>query len=101
MKDNKGITLTSLIIYIIGVLIAVSTISTLTTFFSKNIRMSNINTNTMQYTKFSSIFLNEINNKNNKIISYKTEGEGFSKVSYIIFSSRKSIYIYRWKQNNI
>ena len=37
MKDSKGITLTSLIIYIIGMLIVVSIISTLTSFFYKNV----------------------------------------------------------------
>lgn len=88
MKNSKGITLTSLIIYIIGMLIVVSVISTLTTFFSKNINIGDINNNTMQYTKFSSVFLEEINTKNNKVISYKTTGEGLNKVSYIIFSSR-------------
>ena len=39
MKGNKGITLTSLIIYIIGMMIVVALISTLTAFFSKNIKM--------------------------------------------------------------
>ena len=101
MKGNKGITLTSLIIYIIGMMIVVALISTLTTFFSKNIKMSDINSNTKQYTKFSSIFLDEINAKDNKVISYKTTGEVLNKISYIIFSSRKSIYIYRWKSDNI
>ena len=33
--------------------------------------------------------------EDNKDISYKTTGEGLNKVSNIIFSSRKSIYIYR------
>lgn len=95
MKGNKGITLTSLIIYITAMMVVVALISTLTTFFSKNIKMSDINSNTKQYTKFSSIFLDEINAKDNKVISYKTTGECLNKISYIIFSSRKSIYIYR------
>ncbi len=101
MKSNKGITLTSLIIYIIGMMIVVALISTLTLFFSKNIKIGNINTNTKQYTKFSSIFLDEINANDNKVISYKTTGEGLNKVSYIIFSSRKSVYIYRRKSSYI
>ena len=37
MKNNKGVTLTSLIIYVIGMVIVVASISTLTTFFYKNI----------------------------------------------------------------
>ena len=67
MKSNKGITLTSLIIYIIGMTIAVALISTLMSFFTKNIKVENINNDTTQYTKFSSIFSDEINNKNNII----------------------------------
>ena len=51
MKGNKGITLTSLIIYITAMMVVVALISTLTTFFSKNIKMSDINSNTKQYTK--------------------------------------------------
>ena len=51
MKNNKGVTLTSLIIYVIGMVIVVASISTLTTFFYKNIDTSAINDNTTtQYT---------------------------------------------------
>lgn len=84
MKNNKGITLTSLIIYVIGMTIMVATIATLTSFFYKNINVGNINTDTTQYTKFSSIFSEEINRKNNKVIECKEFTNG---ISYIIFSS--------------
>lgn len=84
MKNNNGITLTSLIIYIIGMTIMVATIATLTSFFYKNINVGNINTDTTQYTKFSSIFSEEINRKNNKVIECKEFTNG---ISYIIFSS--------------
>ena len=36
MKNNKGVTLTSLIIYVIGMTIVVATIATLTSFFYKS-----------------------------------------------------------------
>ena len=85
MKSNKGITLTSLIIYIIGMTIAVALISTLMSFFTKNIKVENINNDTTQYTKFSSIFSDEINNKNNIIVDCQTSGSGNGKVSYIVF----------------
>ena len=42
MKNNKGITLTSLIIYIIGMLIVIATIATLTSFFYKNVNINEI-----------------------------------------------------------
>ena len=56
MKKNNGITLTSLIIYVTGMLLVVTTIATLTSFFYKNIDIKAINNDTTQYTKFSSIF---------------------------------------------
>lgn len=84
MKSNKGITLTSLIIYVIGMTIMVATIATLTSFFYKNIDIGEINSDTTQYTKFSSILSEEINTEHNSVIDCKTLTDG---VSYIIFSS--------------
>ena len=94
MKSNKGITLTSVIIYVIGMTIIVALLSTLTSFFYKNINMENLTNDTAtQFTKFSSIFTEEINKENNSIIDCKTtlkdtEDEDKNvENSYIIFSS--------------
>lgn len=84
MKKNNGITLTSLIIYVTGMLLVVTTIATLTSFFYKNIDIKAINNDTTQYTKFSSIFGEEINRNNNSIIDCKSLSDG---ISYIVFSS--------------
>ena len=84
MKNNKGITMISLITYIIGLTIVLALIATLTSFFFKNINAKDVNSDTTQYTKFSSLFLEEINNKNNSVIDCKSLTNG---VSYIIFSS--------------
>lgn len=84
MKSNKGITMISLITYIMGLTIVLALVATLTTFFFKNISAKDLNSDTTQYTKFSSIFLEEINNKNNSVIDCKPLTNG---VSYIIFSS--------------
>ncbi len=100
MKSDKGITLNSLIIYIIGMLIVITLISTLTTFFSKNISTKDMNSNTLQYTKFSSVFLTEINSKGNKVVQCKTTGEGANKVSYIVFSSGNQ-YTYMGENKSI
>lgn len=100
MRSNKAITLTSLIIYVIGMVIVVSTIATITSFFYKNIDIENINDDsTTQYTKFLSIFSDEINKGNNRVVDCKITEENGEKISYIIFTSgnqytfkNKSIY---------
>lgn len=94
MKNNKGITMISLITYIMGLTIVLALIATLTTFFFKNISAKDLNSDTTQYTKFSSIFLEEINNKNNSVIECKSLNNG---VSYIIFSSGNQ---YTFNANN-
>lgn len=102
MKNNKGITLISLITYILGMTIVVALIATLTSYFYKNIDTSGVNNDTTQYTKFSSVFLEETNKNNNSVIDCKSLKDG---ISYIIFASKnqytfdensKSIY-----KNNI
>lgn len=89
MKSNKGITLTSLIVYVIGMTIMVATIATLTSFFYKNIDVEDLNSDTNQYTKFTSVLSKEINRKDNSIIDCKQlkDDVGNIIVSYIIFSS--------------
>ncbi len=84
MKNNKGVTMISLITYIIGLTIVLALIATLTSYFHENISIKDINSDTTQYTKFSSVFLEEINNKNNSVIDCKQLTNG---TSYIIFSS--------------
>lgn len=99
--NDKGITLTSLIIYIIGMTIIIGIISTITSFFYKNVDIVNINNDTStEYTKFSSIFTEEINKENNYIIECKTYEENEKKISYIIFSSGNQ-YTFNQKNNSI
>ncbi len=100
MKDNRGITLTSLIIYVIGMVIVVSLIATLTTFFYKNVNVDNISKDTTQYTKFSNLFLDEINKKDNEIVECKTTEEDGQKISYIIFSDGNQ-YTYKAENKSV
>ena len=68
--------------------IVVSLIATLTTFFYKNVNVDNISKDTTQYTKFSSIFSEEINRKDNSVVKCKELSKELSnETSYIIFSS--------------
>lgn len=100
MKDNRGITLTSLIIYVIGMVIVVSLIATLTTFFYKNVNVDNISKDTTQYTKFSNLFLDEINKKDNDIVECKTTEDHGQKISYIIFSDGNQ-YTYKAENKSV
>ena len=105
MKNNRGITLTSLIIYIIGMLIVIATIATLTSFFYRNVDINELERlSTEQFTEFSSIFSKEINKKNNKVIECKTNIEVIDgndyKISYIIFSIGNQ-YTYKQESNTI
>ena len=100
MKNNRGITLTSLIIYVIGMVIVVSLIATLTTFFYKNVNVDNISKDTTQYTKFSNLFLDEINKKDNDIVECKTTEEDGQKISYIIFSDGNQ-YTYKAENKSV
>lgn len=79
MRSDRGITLTSLIIYVIGMIIVVGIIATFTSFFYKNVNIEDINKDATQYTKFSSLFLEDINKDSNYVVDCKT--------NYIIFAS--------------
>ena len=101
MKNSKGITLISLIVYVVGMTLVVALIATITSFFYKNINVGDINTdNTTQFTKFSSVFSDEINREDNAVIDCKTYTENSIKISYIIFSSGNQ-YTFKKENNSI
>ncbi|MBR3249302.1 MAG: hypothetical protein IKF83_01220 [Clostridia bacterium] len=82
MKSQKGVTLTSLIIYIIAMVIVVGTTATLTNYFYGNIdKLSERTQASKEYTSFNSYFTGEINKKGNQVL--KDE----SNESKIIFTS--------------
>lgn len=97
MKNQRGITLTSLSIYIIGMMVVIGIIATLTTFFYKNMNKIDDKNVSTDYTKFTNIFSSEINQKGNTIIEAKTYIENNKKISYIIFSSGNQ---YTYKEEN-
>lgn len=88
MKTENGITMISVIIYVIGMLIVVSIVSVLTGYFYQNVSIHSTENNQMkQYTKFSSYFTQEVNLTGNRIVETKTYNINEKIVSYIIFSS--------------
>ena len=70
MKSENGVTLTSLIIYVIAMVIVVGITATLTNYFYGNIEMlTNRTQSSKEYTAFNSYFTDDINKKDNKILA--------------------------------
>lgn len=67
MKNQKGITLVSLVIYIVLLFIILSILTIITNHFSSNVKyLSNTNKNISQINKFNMYFVNDVK-KNNDI----------------------------------
>lgn len=102
MKNEKGITLVSLLIYVIAMLITITIISVMTSYYYQNIDISDDKYTSMtEYTRFNSYFSEEVNRKNNNILEISNNTEQ----NFIAFSSgnqytfvpeNKAIY-----QNNV
>ena len=90
MQNEKGITLTSVTIYVIAMLIIIAIISVLTSYFYRNVDINSVSEDlNQQYTKFNSYFIEEVNKKGNKLLESgeieNKSGNGIQK--YIVFSS--------------
>lgn len=91
MRSNRGITLTSLILYVALILIALGILATLTSSFRVNIKdLNQEGTNNYEFDKFNVSFLQEV----------KKDGNGISSVnaSEIIFTTNNK---YTFKDNSI
>ena len=90
MRSERGITLISVTIYVIVMLIIISVITVLTSYFYRNVDINSVSENlNQQYTRFNTYFTEEINKKGNKILATgETESTtGDEPQRYIIFSS--------------
>ena len=88
MKSERGVTLISIIIYVMALTITVIIISRISTYFYKNINnvSSNVSADS-EYIKFNSYFTDEINIEENEV-------EKWDK-NYIIFSKSENQYTYK------
>lgn len=103
MKTEKGVTLISVLVYVIAMVIVIAVISALTGYFYSNV---DINTESQdiskQYTKFNSFFTEDINKSGNIIIDSDTESENpyivfANKNQYTFIKNNKAIYFNRIK----
>ena len=64
MRSEKGITLISLIIYVIALTIVIGIIAVISGYFYKNVATASVDVEPMvEYTKFNSFFSEEVNYK--------------------------------------
>lgn len=72
-KKQEGVTLISLTVYIIVMVIVVSVVGIISTYFYTNLSKTGNSIDPItEYTKFNSFFTNEINYENIKILDCKT-----------------------------
>lgn len=75
MKSNRGITLTSLVIYVIGLVIVIAVMGNFTGFFYKNLEYTTMNQNSNeQYSRFLSYITKDANS--DKLIYVKSGVNG-------------------------
>ena len=105
MKNNKGITLTSLVIYIIGLVVLVGTMATLTRYFYNNLDQTTLeNKVSKEYTEFTNYITNDINSNKIENVFIREEGKEVL-IKFIDYSSHKyaftedSIYYVEIKDN--
>ena len=94
MKQENGITLISLIIYVIGMTVIVAVMATISGYFYNNTKnMGDSIDPLIEYTRFISFFSNEMNLDNIKVLECKTtyvdENNESSDIinSYIVFDN--------------
>ncbi len=87
MKSEKGITVTSLIIYVIALTVVIASIAMLSNYFYRNTSAVTGNINPItEYTKFNTFFSEEVNHSNIKVLECKQEGEE-GEGNYIVFDN--------------
>lgn len=76
MKSQKGVALTSIIVYIIIMLVVISIISVITSFFYNNVEEVGKDIDPSQeFTRFTSFLVDDINKTNNEIKECSNDGE--------------------------
>ena len=94
MKTEKGVTLISVLVYVIAMVIVIAVIASLTGYFYSNVDINMESQDiSKQYTKFNSFFTDDINKSGNIVIDSDTESEN----PYIVFANKNQ---YTFIKNN-
>lgn len=88
MKNQKGITLVSLLVYIIVMIIIIGGLSTISYNFYKNTQALEVDTeDIVEFSNFNEYFIKEIKKANNKIDNISEDG------TYIVFTDGNSFML--------
>lgn len=87
MKNNKGITLISLAMYVVAFAIIAGIVGTITSFFYTNVTELRESADSLgEFEKFNASFLEEIKKADNKVVSIENEGRKITFTSGVIYS---------------
>lgn len=102
MKSEKGVTLISLIIYVIAMIITVTIMTIVTSYFYKNVDVTTEKyTYFSEFTKFESYFSEEVNRQGNRIIEINPENsDGLQDTAEQIFIEFSSGNQYTYVREN-
>ena len=108
MKNEKGISLISLVIYLIAMVIVIALIISLSGYFYNNINIQNQTQDMyLQFSRFNSYFTEDVNKKNNGIkeIGYldasgNEADSGNFKQHYILFNSGNQYTFIKQKEED-
>lgn len=107
MRKNQGITLTSLVVYIISLLVLVGTMATLTKYFYKNLDEVTIeNKVSAEYIEFTNYLTNDTNSQNIENVFLGEDGKKVT-IKFTDFSAHRyqieegSIYYVEIKDNEL
>ena len=94
MKSEKGVTLVSLIVYVIVMTIAVAIVALVSSYFYSNIDVNNTSLEPLtEYTRFNSFFTDEMNRQTIRVLECKDNYIVFdNEVQYTYIPENKGIY---------
>ena len=93
MKDNKGITLANLVVYVVGFTIIIGIVTVIISFINKNIvQMNEATDRVAEYSKFNLAFVEEVKKINNEITNVTSNSIEFSSGNKYTFQDNK-IYL--------
>ncbi len=93
MKDNKGITLANLVVYVVGFTIIIGIVTVIISFINTNIvQMNEATDRVAEYSKFNLAFVEEVKKINNEITNVTSNSIEFSSGNKYTFQDNK-IYL--------
>ena len=93
MKENKGITLINLVVYVVGFTVIIGIVTVIISFINTNIvQMNEATDRVAEYSKFNLAFVEEVKKINNEVTNITSNSIEFSSGNKYTFQDNK-IYL--------